>query len=42
MCGETIENKTERKCFKQTILMIEKSIEEGDKKIHKLFKQITK
>jgi len=37
MCGETLPK--EKQCLKQTISMVIKSIEQGEKKLRKLFKE---
>lgn len=41
MCETVIENSNERKCFKQTLIIIDKSIDKGNELLEKLIKKIT-
>lgn len=40
MCDGTIENTAERKCFKNTLIAIDKSIDKGNAIIEKIIKKI--
>lgn len=40
MCGEIVYNSAERKCFKQTLIIIDKSIDKGNELLEKLIKHI--
>jgi len=39
MCGTITYNTPERKCFKQTLIAIDKSIDKGNELLNKLIKQ---
>lgn len=41
MCETVIENSNERKCFKQTLIIIDKSIDKGNELLEKLINKIT-
>lgn len=40
MCEAIVENSAERKCFKQTLVLIDKSIDKGNELLEKLIKQL--
>lgn len=41
MCEGAIENKTEKKCFRQTLNIVDKSIDKGNEIIEKLIKRLS-
>ena len=40
MCEVVVDNSAERKCFKQTLIIIDKSIDKGNELLEKLIKHI--
>lgn len=40
MCDGTIENTAERKCFKNTLIAIDKSIDKGNELIERIIKKL--
>lgn len=40
MCEGVVDNSAERKCFKQTLIIIDKSIDKGNELLEKLIKQL--
>lgn len=40
MCEAIVDNSAERKCFKQTLIIIDKSIDKGNELLEKLIKQL--
>lgn len=40
MCEGVVDNSAERKCFKQTLIIIDKSIDKGNELLEKLIKKL--
>jgi len=40
MCEAVVDNSAERKCFKSTLIAIDKSIDKGNELIHKMIKKL--
>lgn len=40
MCEAIVDSSAERKCFKQTLVIIDKSIDKGNELLEKLIKQL--